>query len=90
MMIQGKKKAHPADGLFLRETQGEVKKILFLTPTHTRLNIQQTLCQHQDFRSEKQFIDLMRRYTDKTVRAVTFLFFVVKPMTLKSLKNIVG
>jgi hypothetical protein len=35
-MIRGKKKAHPADGLFLRETQGEVKKILFLTPTHTR------------------------------------------------------
>jgi hypothetical protein len=34
-MKQGKKKAHPADGLFLRETQGEVKKILFLTPTHT-------------------------------------------------------
>lgn len=74
-MIRGKKKAHPADGLFLRETQGEAKKILFLTPTHTRLNIQQTLCQHQDFRSEKQFIDLMHCYTKKTVRAMTFIIF---------------
>ena len=74
-MIQGKKKAHPADGLFLRETQGEAKKILFLTPTHTRVNIQQTLCQHQDFRSEKQFMYLMRCYIKKTVRAMTFNIF---------------
>ena len=57
-MKQGKKKAHPADGLFLRETQGEVKKILFLTPTHTHRIIKQTLCQHQDFKSEKHITDL--------------------------------
>jgi hypothetical protein len=30
------KKAHPADGLFLREIHGEAKKILSLTPTHTQ------------------------------------------------------
>ncbi len=57
-MKQGKKKAHPADGLFLRETQGEVKKILFLTPTHTHELNKQSLCQLQDFKTEIHIIDL--------------------------------